>query len=516
MIINRNLGRPTGATRKLIERVQQACARARKLEETGDYEAARATLSELWQRVGERPKLDGLDQQTAAEVLLRAGVLSGWIGSASQIEGAQEAAKDLISESAARFEKLREAAKVCEARIELAYCYWREGAFDEARVMLRDVLGKLSDSESELKAIATLRSAIIEASAARYSDALRLLNDAAPLFEASSSHALKGRFHNELASVLNVLSGLEHREDYRDRAFIEYAAAGFHFERARHTRYQAAVENNLGFLFFSASRFKEAHTHLEYARRLFVRLKDGAHAAQVDETRARALLAESRFPEAERIARQAINALQKGDEHALLTEALTTHAVTLARTNRIAPAKAALQCAVEMAEQSGNTEGASLALLTMIEELIDHLSDAEIYATYRRADELLRGAQPTEILQRLRRAAQCVLSKQSERIAEEMSPAQTQETETASVWENFSLKEEVRRLEERYIERALNEAEGRVSHAAKLLGFDDHGSLNSLLKNKHQRLLTARVPATPRKRSIFRKHQRSQKRKGIK
>lgn len=462
-------------------------------------------MSEFWQRVGERPQTAGLDDTATGEVLLRAGVLSGWIGSANQIEGAQETAKDLISESAAVFEKLPDAEKLAEARIELAYCYWREGALDEARVMLREVLNNLGDGESEWKAIALLRGAIIEASATRYSDALRILTGAAPLFEKSESHALKGKFHNELASVLNCLSSTEHREDYRDRALVEYAAAGFHFEQARHTRYQAAVENNLGFLFFNAAQFTEAHEHLERARRLFARLKDNVHTAQVDETRARALLAEQRFSEAEKIARQAVNALMKGDEYALLAEALTTHAVTLARNARRLPAQAALERAVEIAVQSGNAEGASLALLTMIEELGDYLSADEIQISYRRADELLATA-PLEILERLRRAARRAFAVRSVHAEQQIAREQTQKSEEANPWGNFSLKEEVRRLEERYIESALKEAEGRVSHAAKLLGFDDHGSLNSLLKNKHKKLLAGRVPATPRKRSIIRKH----------
>lgn len=53
------------------------------------------------------------------------------------------------------------------------------------------------------------------------------------------------------------------------------------------------MENNLGFLFFKLGRFVDAHTHLDRAQILFARLKDELHAAQVDETRARVLLAET-------------------------------------------------------------------------------------------------------------------------------------------------------------------------------------------------------------------------------
>ena len=44
------------------------------------YEDARESLGELWRGVGERPNVEGLGEKTAAEVLLQAGVLSGWLG----------------------------------------------------------------------------------------------------------------------------------------------------------------------------------------------------------------------------------------------------------------------------------------------------------------------------------------------------------------------------------------------------------------------------------------------------
>src|SRR4051812_20885085 len=84
------------------ERVRLQCRVAADLEHRGQYESARDALSELWRGVGVRPLLEGLSELTAAEVLLRVGALSGWFGSTRQLEGVQEAAKDLISESITR------------------------------------------------------------------------------------------------------------------------------------------------------------------------------------------------------------------------------------------------------------------------------------------------------------------------------------------------------------------------------------------------------------------------------
>ncbi len=250
----------------------------------------------------------------------RTGVLVGWIGSAKQVKGAQEAAKDLISRSISVFEVLQDARKVAEAQTDLAYCYWRQGALDEARVLLKDVLSGLPDEESSQKAVVYIRSALLENSAARFNDSFRILSKASRLFNESTSHALQGEFHNTLALALRNLGTTEHRDDYVDRALIEYAAASFHFEQAGHTRYQACVENNLAFLFLTLARLTEAHQHLDCARRLLVDLRDNVHVAQVDDTRARVLLAEGRNSEAERVAQAAVATLEKGGEQSLLTK----------------------------------------------------------------------------------------------------------------------------------------------------------------------------------------------------
>src|SRR5712692_9760345 len=148
----------------LTERARLRCRLARQYEQAGEYEPASEAMAELWRGVGARPALEGLDAETKALVLLRVGALTGWLGSAGQIEGSQEMAKDLISESARAFEELGNRSKAGEARSGLALCYWRAGAFDEARVMLQEALGELDDGDIEQRAIALHRTALIETS----------------------------------------------------------------------------------------------------------------------------------------------------------------------------------------------------------------------------------------------------------------------------------------------------------------------------------------------------------------
>ena len=133
-----------------------------------------------------------LDERTSGEVLLRVGVLTGWIGSIRLIKGSQKIAKDRISESIAIFEALPDVKKVAEAQMEIAYCYRREGAVDEARRWYSEALARLDDGDGDLKAVAVLRSALIDLSSNRLNDALVMLRSADALFAASFNHVEAG------------------------------------------------------------------------------------------------------------------------------------------------------------------------------------------------------------------------------------------------------------------------------------------------------------------------------------
>ena len=173
--------------------------------------------------------------------------LSGWLASIAQDEEGQRAAKDLISESITRFEALGEPVRAAAAQSDLGFIYWREGAFDEARVVYEQALQRIPSpaSDAELLAKISIRRTMVEFSTGRYNDALRILTEIAPTLEASRNEALKGKFHNQLALVLRRLGTAEGRTDYTDRAIIEYTAAAFHFEEAGHTSYRAIVYNNV-------------------------------------------------------------------------------------------------------------------------------------------------------------------------------------------------------------------------------------------------------------------------------
>jgi len=372
--------------------------------------------------------------------------------------------------------------------MELGHCYWREGSFNEARMLLKEALS--CDLVGNLKAVTLSRLATVEKVTNRLSDALHLLVEAAPLFDASKNHTIKGRFHNEYAQVLRKLSAAEHRSDYIDRALIEYEAASYFFEQAGHRRYQACVENNIGYLFYTIKKFPESHHHLDRAQALFTSMKDSVHTAQVDDTRARVLLAEGHVSEAEKLVRSAVQVLEKGGEQSLLAEALTTHGLVLARLGRYKVARLTLQHAVEVAQNVGDSETAGLASLVILEELAEHLPAQDLSATYDRAAELLSNSENRESKDRLLACSRRVLF-----LVNSLPSPPT--------WKSFNLNEAVLRFESRLIERALREAGGAVARAAQLLGIERRNLDTMLRTGRHRNLERLRTPVEPRRRSLM-------------
>jgi tetratricopeptide (TPR) repeat protein len=466
------------------------CRLAAEFTHTGQYEAAREALGDVWQGTGQRPELRGLAILTAAEVLLQCGVLSGWLGSVHQTSGAQEKAKDLLTEALRKFNSQGQRSKVSEAQYELGMCYFRLGSYDESRVVLEEAVKGLEEKDAELKAKILIRHTLVEIWTGRYHDAWHVLKEAESFF-LSFGDALKGRWHGQMALVLRRLATAEGRADYADRAIIEFTAAIYHYEQAKHERYCAINLNNLAMLLYKLTRYEEAHEHLYRAARLLEKLEDDGLLAQVNETRARVLVAEHRYREANRVIASVIQTLERGGEAALLADAFAIQGVAWARLGVYDGSINILRRAINIAQDSGALSNAGLAALTLIEEHgITRLSESELSDVYRRADEMLKSTQDAEDIARLRACAGIV--------ARRLSGSKRRD-------KNFSLPLAVLAYESKHIAEALEAEEGSITRAAKRLGLT-HQSLAYLLRTRHKNLLTMRTPPVPRRRSICKKN----------
>lgn len=466
--------------------LEQICSKTSELIYAGQYEAAREELGELWVEIGKRPQLN-FTPQLNAEILLRCGTLSGWLGSAKQLD-VQEKAKDLLSEAFHIFQSLNSKNKASETQYELGMCYFRRGSYNEARVVLDEALRGLEDAELQAKIL--IRRTIIEIWVGKYHEAWQMLDKARPAFE-DSSHALKGRWHGQTALILQRLATAEERVDYADRAIIEFTAAIYHYEEAKHERYCAINLNNLAMLLYRMERYAEAHEHLGRAHSFLEKVKDIGLLTQVEETRARVFLAEERDEEARRVIIGVVNIFEKGGEQALLANALTIKATIQARIGDNDYSLHTFRRAINIAENAGALSNAGRAALSMLEE---HgaacLSEYETYSLYRRADRLLATTQDAEDIARLRACARIATKKS---FGKNLNDA------------DFFLPDAMLRYEARFVEQALEEERGIVTRAAKRLGLS-HQRFLYILEARHGKLRGKRKPGVKRK-SIIRKDQ---------
>lgn len=305
--------------------------------------------------------------------------------------------------------------------------------------------------------------------------------EAKPFFD-EASDALKARWHGQMGLLLRRTA--RGRVELLDRAIIEFTAAIYHYEKAGHTHHCGSNLNNLAPILYRLGRYPEAHEHLDRAHLIFSRLRDKGHLAQVEETRARAFIAEGRYRDAWRVITGVVNILERGGACALLVDALTNKAIVQARLGENAHSLQTFKHAIKVGGESGAIFNAGLAAISMMEEL--KLSRQDMFRAYRAADEYLSKTQDEEVMERLRRCARLAVN--------QLGGPQLDK--------NFSLRSAMHFLEARYIEEALARTDGRITKAASILGIS-HQALRSIIENRHKSLLSKRTPVQKRLKSII-------------
>lgn len=470
------------------ERAVFKCEKALELRDKADFTGALEVMRPLWNGLGERPDIEGLHPTVAAEVLLCTGILTGWLGSKDQIKDANEWARDLLTESITYYESFHDALRIAAVHAELGFCYWRAGALEEARIWFNEALEHVP-VEGYTRANTLFGLSVVEWSASRFKESLRILTENAPLFKKINNHALQGAYHMQVGMTLRKLVTPESKAIEFNRILWEYTEADRHFKAAHNRILRALVLNNIAYVLCDQSRFNEAHESLNQARRLAVSARDNVRTAQVDESRAQLFIAEGRYAEAESTARHAVKTFKKSGHQFFLAEALTTHGIALARLGSTGRAQLTLQEAIEVAHQAGSVNRAGIAALTLIEEIGELAADV-LSSAYEQAAEWLEEAQSHALLLRFKAAGRKLAARL--RTGANSSPTET-------LLKRKKCKDELLQIEEARIRKALAEASGSVTRAAKLVGVTYPG-LIYIINHRHPNLLNERSPVVQRKR----------------
>ena len=366
-------------------RILERCKLSQVYERAGNFSEATAVLGNLWKGVGLKPDLSGLPLHVAAEVLLRVGTLTGWLGGDCKQPNGNQSAESIIKEALSLYDSLRLTPKAAEARAELAVCCWRRRQNDLARDLLMSALGMVGDDDN-LKAWTVMRLAGVEAAAGRADQGLALLDSSRELFKAVNDFSLTAKMYGSLvASLLLLIESIPNPnnsasfEQHIDRVFVECEGARIFYEQAGSTSGIAETMNSLGYAYFLKGRFDKALEHLDAAYETFASLGSRSMLAHVDETRARVFLAQDNPREAELYALASVTAMEAGGEQWNLPAALITRGRALARLNRTIEAIACFDRALKCAEQAGNLEAVKQAKAARLEEIGGRKPDDKSY-----------------------------------------------------------------------------------------------------------------------------------------
>jgi DNA-binding NtrC family response regulator len=159
-------------------------------------------------------------------------------------------------------------------------------------------------------------------------------------------------------------------------------------------------------------------------------------------------------------------------------------------------ARFVFQQAIEIAHQAGSLNRAGLAALTMIEE-IDTLPGEIQSIAYRQAKEWLVSSDSPDIKPRLRAARKKLA-------AQRQSESKSVDVRDVLFNKRHDLEGEVLKFQHDLIAETLAKVNGKVTHAAKILGLR-YQKLAYIIEKDHPDLLKTRTPVHRRPRKQNRK-----------
>ena len=322
-----------------------------KLERCGKYAEALDRLGDIWPDVEERPDASGSDTRDAAEILLRCGTLFGFYGHNYQIKGAQDRAKDMVSEARRLFLGLNETGKIAECENHLALAYWRTGEYKEARDWIAEALAHDLPNESDARLYSHVAKSLIDNSLKRYKETVENGRALELDFRKYGDPYVTGSFYTNLGIAYKNL-------DKPSNALGCFELAKYYHQRSRHKIYLATVENNLAQLYRETGQYKKAHLAIDNATRLFKQIKDKTREGFSLDTKALVFLSEANYPAALASAEKALKILCKSENSAYIVETALTKAKILLHLDEFSAAVLSLIDAVDIARvQTGGGIG---------------------------------------------------------------------------------------------------------------------------------------------------------------
>ncbi len=302
-----------------------------KLEQKGLYTQARRVLNEFWVEFNDKPDTSNLSDEDAAEVLLRCGAVAGFLGTAQQIENAQEVSKNLLGEAHRLFILLENTSKTVETLNHIALTYWRTGENSEARTWLKDSYKyDLSDNDQNgLHRIVI--DGLIFMSESRYKELIMMYRNSEQRFESNANDFYKGCFYNNLGIAYKNLNEIELSLEALSKSRESFISA-------KHELYLGNLENSFAQCYLFSKQYIDANISAMQSVFIFRSLGDKPREAVATETLSQIKFAENNFTEALKHINTAIEILRNSERYQHLIECYKTKIRILIKLDQITEA----------------------------------------------------------------------------------------------------------------------------------------------------------------------------------
>ena len=319
-----------------------------KAEMSGDYLNAYQLLSVFWNDFRVNPNTAELSDDVVAEIFLRCGSISGYLGRSGKINEAQETSRKLLFEAKQKFTKLQLSSKEAECNNYISLSYERTGDIKTAREYLESAFEADISIDHPVRLFSHIIDSLLHLAEKDYEIIIQNSLLLESIFQDCKNKNFKGCFYNNYGLALKNLGKT-------DEALDKFLTARQLLYEIEHHQYCGLLENNIARLYTSTNQFKEAHNFAIKAENTFKLVGDFCRQGYSLDTQATIFLAEENYEKALKFAEKGIKLLQSGENKLFLLNTYKTKIKALLELKDISGAAENFTKAEFIAEQIDET-----------------------------------------------------------------------------------------------------------------------------------------------------------------
>jgi tetratricopeptide (TPR) repeat protein len=297
-------------------------------------------MSPLWSVLTGKPQISGFSPPVQAEILLRCGALLSWHSGLRQATEYNTIARDWMTEALVIFEDISNREKIAETQIELAYSYWREGAFSEAEAWMETAADMIVSPFNQIgiKLIVCHLLVYHELGKHRIAQEIIKANDVA--VGLSDDSRMKVHYYINSGLIMHETGNLI-------KALDRYKKTVYYSKEVGNDVILGVAYNNTANIYAELKMYDKALENINYSIALFKEMSDLGRQASCYDSKAMIYLKSGDTAKALKYAEMSIKILEKGEEYATLVGSLLTKSKIL--ISRSQPVEALL-CFTVLAE----------------------------------------------------------------------------------------------------------------------------------------------------------------------